>query len=331
MKFPISKRYLLLFLVIVLALIALLGPKPKYPPIDSQINPLSISLTEIDTYIQKKEATFPLKENNQARIVWADSIPQKTPYSIVFVHGFSASPMAGNPIIQETADHYGCNVYFSRLADHGIANIESFKTVSPKDLIESVKEAIAVGNQIGEKTIIMASSTGATLSAYLAASNPEKIEALLFYAPLIALEDPIGKLLSYPWGLQIARQTMGSNYRKIQTDLPNMVKYWTMQYRLEGLIAVQNLLDETMITSVFEKIKQPLLVAYYHKDEANRDQIISIEAAKYFYNTVSTPKEQKTLVELQNAGTHVLLSDVQSKDLDEVRQVTFDFLDGLLK
>jgi len=331
MKLPIRKPYLLLILVLILALIAAMGPKPTYPAIDAQINPLDIPLTEIDAYIQQKEAAYSLKEDNQARIVWADSIPQKTPYSIVFVHGFSASPMVGNPILQEVADRYGCNVYFSRLAEHGIADTESFKTISPKDLIESVKEAIAIGNEIGEKTIIMASSTGATLSIYLAASNPEKVDALLCYAPLIALADPTGKLLSYPWGLQIARKVIGSDYHKIKTDRPGVPKYWTMQYRLEGLMAVQYLLDEAMTPAVFEQIKQPLLVTYYHKDEENQDHIISVEAAKEFYNTVSTPEEQKALMELTNAGGHVLLSDIQAKDLKEARQVTFDFLDGIVE
>lgn len=288
-------------------------------------------LTEIEAYIHQKEAAFSLKPDNEARIIWADSIPTKTSYSIVFVHGFSASPMAGSPVVQETAARYGYNLYLTRLAGHGIDNEESFVDISPKDLIESVKEAIAIGNLIGEKTIVMASSTGATLSAYLAAFNPSNVDALLFYAPLISLADGSGKLLSYPWGLQIARKVFGSKYHKIQTDAPNIEKYWTMQYRLEGLVAVQHLLDETMKPSVFEHIKLPLLVAYYDKDEVNRDHIISIEGVKKFYDSVSTPTGQKTLIALSEANGHVLLSDIQSNNLNQVREETFKFLDKLLQ
>ena len=328
MKFPIRKRFIFL---IILGLLALaLGPKPDYPPIEANIAPLKISLSEIDAYIQQKESAFPLKDDNQARVVWADSIPQKTPYSIVFVHGFSASPMVGNPVLPEVAARYGCNVFLTRLSGHGIDDIESFADISPKDLINSVKEAIAIGNLIGEKNIIMASSTGATLSTYLAAHNPSKVDALLFYAPLISLADASGKLLSYPWGLQIARKVNGNNYHKFKEVPPGVEKYWTPQYRLEGLVAVQHLLDETMIPSVFERITQPLFVSYYYKDEENQDQIVSIEAIKSFFNSVSTPDNQKVLAELSEAGGHVLLSNLQAKNLDEVRTETFKFLDKLL-
>ncbi len=330
MKFPIRKRYLfLLFLAFVIGAFVL-GPKPQYPVIEEKVEALTIPLTEIDQYVQKKEATFLLKENNEARVIWADSIPSKTSYSIVFVHGFSASPMAATPVIQEIAAKYGFNLYLARLSGHGMEGKESFVKLTPKDLIDSVKEAIAIGNLLGEKTIVMASSTGATLSAYLAAYNPSNVDALLFYAPLISLEDPSGKLLSYPWGLQIARKVMGSNYRKIQTDLPQMKKYWTMEYRLEGLVAVQYLLDETMKMSVFEKIHQPLFVGYYYKNDTLRDNIISVDAANNFFESVSTPTNQKKLVAFPDANTHVLLCDFQVNDLDAVKGETYRFLDKVV-
>lgn len=330
MQLPVRKRYILLLLLGVVLLVLALGPKPQYPTIEAKIQALDIPLAEIEDYVRQKESTFPLKENNEARVIWADSIPSKTPYSMVFVHGFSASPMAASPVIEEIAVKYGCNLYLTRLSGHGIEGKESFAELTPKDLMESVKEAIAIGNLLGEKTIVLASSTGATLSSYLAAFNPSNVDALLFYAPLIALNDPSGKLLSYPWGLQIARNVMRSNYRQIKTDLPQMQKNWTMEYRLEGLVAVQYLLDETMQTSVFEKIHQPLFVGYYYKNDTLRDNIISVDAANHFFESVSTPKDQKTLVAFPDANTHVLLSDFQVNDLDAIKKETYRFLDKVV-
>ncbi len=324
-----KKRYILLSLLLILFLVFILGPRPSYPEINPMIESVNYPLTSLDKQIADKEAKVAnLKPDNQSRIIWADSL-QQTEYSIVYLHGFSASPMEADPVHLEFAKRYGCNMYLARLAQHGIKNQEIFKDLTPKDLVDSAKEAIAIGQLLGKKVILMSCSTGSTLSAYLTAHNPDLVDGQIMYSPNINIGDPNSKLLTLPWGLPLFRYMMGGNYRSIK--MPKAAhNYWTMKYRLEGVIALRALLDETMKESYFKKITQPLFVGYYHENEEKEDKIISIPAANNFFEKVSTPDNLKTKIAFPNVNSHVIVSGFQSKDLDSVRKETFKFAEEKL-
>jgi len=313
-----------------LAIVYVAGPRPSYPAYTPTIHAVDYPIALLEKKIAEQEAQIPdLKPDNQARVIWADSL-QKTKYSIVYLHGFSASPMEADPIHFEFAKRYGCNMYLARLAQHGIKNQEIFKDLTPKDMIDSAKEAIAIGQLIGEKVIVMSCSTGSTLSAYLAAHNSDKIAAQIMYSPNIDLYDSNSKLLTKPWGLSLLRYMIGGDYRSIK--MPKAAhNYWTMKYRIEGVIALRALVSETMQKEFFTKITQPLFVGYYHKNEKQEDKIISIDAANDFFESVSTPEELKTKVAFPNVNSHVIVSGFQSKDLDDVREKTFQFADEILE
>ena len=188
-----------------------LGPRMKFATINPIPQPLELTINELDDFLEKRESKVAnLKPNNQSRIVWNDSLHQKTPYSVVYLHGFSASPMEADPIHLEFAKRYGCNIYLPRLTGHGIDDIESFKNLEPQELVESAQEALAIGALIGEQVIVMSCSTGSTLSIYLAATQPEKVSSMIMYSPNINLYDSKTKLLTAPWGLQLAKWMRGS-------------------------------------------------------------------------------------------------------------------------
>lgn len=328
-----KKRYLIPLLFLGVLLVGFLaGPKPDYPEFTSKIEPLDLAFENVASFVsQKHKNTKNLKPNNASYLVWADSIPQKTKYSIVYLHGFSASPKEGDPIHEELAERYACNLYVPLLAGHGIDDKESFKNITPKDWIDSAKEAIAIGNIIGEKVIVMSCSTGGTLSAFLTAENPDLIDAQMTYSPNIDLANDASELFTLPWGLPLLQQVMGSKYRQVNLP-PSCAPYWTMEYRLEGLIALKSLIESTMSEETFAKIEQPLFVGYYFKNEEKQDQTISTAAIRNYVANVNTPADQK--VEKAFAeGKHVLLSDLQmpDEDLAKVREETFKFVENVLE
>ena len=325
-----KKRYLIpLLLLLALTIAFFTGPKPDYPSFTGKIEALNMSLAETEAFVaQKHTGVENFKAGNESYILWADSTKQKTEYSVVYLHGFSASPMEGDPIHKEFAQRYGANLYVPCLAKHGILDKESFKDLTPKDLINSAKEAIAIGNILGEKVIVLSCSTGGTLSAYLAAENPEMIDAQIAFSPNIDLADPTSELLTLPWGLPLAQQVSGSEYRHVPIP-ENCAPYWTMDYRLEGIIALKALIEETMYPDIFKKIKQPLFVGYYYKDEENRDKTVSIPAMKTFFEEINTPADKKVIHAFPN-GAHVMLSPLQSRNLDAVRKEIFGFAENIL-
>jgi pimeloyl-ACP methyl ester carboxylesterase len=326
MNFPIKKRYLL---PIILVSAYFLGPKPAYPEFNGKIQALSIPLNELDSFVADKESKVPnIKPQNNAQIIWADSI-RKTPYSVVYLHGFSASAVEGDPIHKEFAARYGCNMYLSRLARHGIEDDDSFKDLTPKALIDSAKEAIAIGKLLGEKVILLSCSTGGTLSVYLSAMNQEDIHAQILLSPNISIDEPATKLMAYPWGLQILRLANGSDYFHIRPD-EDAKPFWTHTYRIEGLVALQNLLNETMTDEVFKKNIQPTFVGYYYKNEEECDHVVSVPAMKDYFSKIGTPEKNKRMIPFPNVGDHVVCSALKSQDLDEVRVAVFAFAEEIL-
>ena len=186
-----------------------------------------------------------IKPNNEARIIWIDSSRQKTPYSVVYLHGFSASQTEGDPTHRRFAKAFGCNLFLSRLADHGVDTTEALLQFTPDRVWESAKEALAVGKKIGDKVILLSTSTGGTLALMLAAEYPDDVFALISLSPNIAINDGAAFILNDPWGLQIARMVMGGDYRVTDANEEH-AKYWNKKYRLESLTQLEELVESSM-------------------------------------------------------------------------------------
>lgn len=326
MKLPIKKRYLIPVLLIAAYF---LGPRPAYPKIESKITPLDIPLEKIDAYLAKKEAKVAnLKPDNQKQIIWADSI-RKTEWAVVYLHGFSASAVEGDPVHRRFAERYGANLFLARLAEHGINDREVFKNVRPRDWVDSAKEAIAIGKLIGEKVIVMSCSTGSTHSAFLAGENPGFVDAQIMYSPNFALDASGTGLMTGPWGMQLTRLLSGGDYRQLGLPEP-CHPYWTVEYRVEGIVAMQALLDATMQPQYFEKTTQPTYIGYYYKDENNYDGVVSIPAMKKYMETIRTPADEKKIQAFPNVDSHVIVSGLQSKDWKTVERETNAFAENTL-
>ncbi|MEM9324674.1 MAG: alpha/beta hydrolase [Bacteroidota bacterium] len=316
---------ILLALVTLILVGYLLGPKVQFEQVDPVIQSLNVPIEELESYIASNESMAPpIKDDNESRILWADG-PQKTPWAIVYLHGFSASPMESYPVHVDVARRFGCNIYLPRLSQHGLEDTEAFLELTPTGLVESAKQAVAIGQIIGDRVIVMSCSTGGTLSVFLAANNPEMIDAQVLYSPNIEIFDPTAKLLNDPWGEQILKAVVG-DYRESPEDQGTEVeKYWSIRYRSEGLIALQDLLEQTMTPDVFAKVKQPLFMGYYFKNEEEQDQTVSVAAMLNFYEAVGTEESKKVKMAFPSAGAHVITSPLQASNHDIVQRVTEEF------
>src|SRR5690606_38457319 len=123
-------------------------------------------------------------------------------------------------------------------------------------LWNSAKEALAIGQKIGKKVILMSTSTGGTLALRLAATYPDQVHALINMSPNVAINDPAAFILNNPWGLQIARMVMGGNYRDTGATEEES-KYWNAKYRIEAIVQLQELLETTMTPETFRSVTQP--------------------------------------------------------------------------
>jgi pimeloyl-ACP methyl ester carboxylesterase len=226
------------FPIILIGGIYFLGPEPDRPQWDPAPIVVPQAADDLEQYVANQESKHRVKPDNEARIVWADSSRQKTPFSIVYLHGFSASQAEGDPVHKAFARRFGCNLYLARLADHGIDTTEQLLYFTPDRWWRSSREALAIGKALGDRVIVMSTSTGSTMALMLAATYPEDVYALLNMSPNIAINDDNAHLVNDPWGLQIARLVVGGKSRVIKQDSV-INRYWNNPYRMEAVVQSQ--------------------------------------------------------------------------------------------
>ena len=191
------KIFRFLLLVVLIAAVAyIMGPKPPQAVLSKDLPSISASIENIENYVEKNDEGLALKPDNETRIIWAnDTIKERTNYSLLYLHGFSASWYEGYPANMEFAKYFGCNAYFPRLASHGIETDDALIDMTPDRLWESAKEALMVARALGKKVIIMSTSTGGTLALKLAADFPEYVDGLILYSPNIRINNNAAFLL----------------------------------------------------------------------------------------------------------------------------------------
>ena len=323
--------YILSVLLISIPAIFFLGPRPQFDAVDSNIPAFNITLDSLDGYLTWKESQVKnLKPNNQSQIIWYDSV-RTTEYAMVYLHGFSAGIQESDPVHRVLAKKFGMNLYLHRLPDHGINDPEVFRNITPADLLNSAKEALAIGRVIGEKLVILSCSTGGTYSIYLTSHNPELAYAQILYSPNIRLYDSKASLLTGPWGLKMVKNLVGEYRVALDTFYGTEIEnYWTLKYRSEGIIALQELLEQTMTNDVFEKIESPYFMGYYYKTDEESDHVVSTQAMLEFDQMTSTPDSHKKVVAFPEVGNHVIASDLRSEDLESVIEETSQFIENTL-
>jgi len=325
------KKWLLLIPVL-LIILYLLGPSPSTPVYRPEIPVVPAAPAALEAYIRNNEAQHKLKPDNEARIVWAnDSAKSPTEYAIVYLHGFSASQGEGDPVHRYFAKRYGCNLYLSRMAEHGIDTTEAMVNLTADEYWESAKQALAIGEQLGKKIILMGTSTGGSFALQLAAAYPDKVTALILMSPNIAINDPNAWVANNHWGLQVAHMVTGSPYIISKEDFgPLYRQYWYPKYRSEAVVALEEYLETAMVKKTFEKVQAPVAMLYYYKDKVHQDSTVKVSAALEMFDQLGTPANLKYKEPIPEAGTHVIGSSIRSHDVESVKKGIDHFMTAIL-
>ncbi len=327
-------KKLLLYLLGLLGLVAVVyavGPDVPEADLDSTLPLVTQNLTELEAEISRTEAAVPdLKPDNEARIVWADTATkQKTPYSIVYIHGFGASWAEGDPVHRNLAKRYGANLYLARMHDAGISDPDAFDDLTPENFVAGAKRALAVGRALGDSVIVIGTSAGGLLTVYLAATNPD-LKGIVLYSPCLAVYNPALKLTTGPWGAQLLHVLLGK-HRDDMGYAPDRAQYWLTSYDSEGLLTLQETMDAVARPEVYAKVKMPVFLGYYYKNEDEQDKVVSVNAMREMFPLLGTPDSQKIERAFPQSGNHVIASHFTSNDLQGVQYATENFFDKVLR
>ncbi len=318
-------------IIILLVFAYLMGPKPAAPILKPEASWTAIpdSVKAIKSYVDSLEAlNKELKANNQGRVVFADSLnPKKTKLVFLYVHGFSASQMEGDPVHRDLAKAFGANLVLARVAGHGEKTSEhNMETLTADEMYQSVENYYAISKKLGDEVIILGTSFGGAMSLKLCQNHPE-IKALILYGPCIKIKDPAAEIVDNPWGLQIARLILKGESRNIESKNPLHDQYWSLHYRLEGIVAMQNFLTHTMNKETFSGVKMPVYLTYYYKDEQHQDDVVSVDAMKDMFPQLGAPDALKKQEAFPLAGYHVITSPILGKHVEIVTQKSIEFLE----
>lgn len=314
--------------IIILVLIVLYfsGPRIPTPEYGTELPELPTDLEQLENYVKQKEERLPLRKDNQARILWHQEDPEVTEFSLVYLHGFGGSYRDGFPVNVKIADTLDANLYLSRWAGHGMLPEEALEDFSATAAWESAKEALAIGEKIGKKVIIMSTSTGGTLAFKLAATYPDKVYALINLAPYLE-EDTYGAfLLNSPWGCELAHLVSFWQHNVITHEKEIAAQYFDTIYPSEALVDLQVLLNTSTTQKVFEQVNCPVLTLYYHENILQEDEHVEVEVYPEVYETLATPDSLKELVALEEPKSHFLGSGIKSENTKVVVKEIVEFL-----
>ncbi|WP_027051802.1 alpha/beta hydrolase [Mesorhizobium erdmanii] len=256
-------------LIAVLALAFVLGPRV---PVDTTIrfDPSAVG-DDPQAYVAKVEAAVPgIRDGLEKEIVWANPmVHAKTPLAIVYIHGFSASKGEIRPLPDEVADQLDANLFYTRLTGHG-QDGAAMAHGSVNAWINDYEEALAVGRAIGDKVVIISTSTGGSLAAW-AATQPgasEGVAAIAFISPNFGVKASGAGILTMPWGKQIAELVIGKE-RSFPPRNALHEKFWTTRYPVAATLPMQAL-TELAYGAPVEKADIPALFIFSDSDRVVR-------------------------------------------------------------
>ena len=103
----------------------------------------------------------------------------KIPISIIYLHGFSATRQETKPVSDIVAQELGANLYYTKLTGHG-QDWQALAKATVNDWLNDTVEALEIGRQLGDKVVVIGTSTGESLAVWLASNeNKEDILALV--------------------------------------------------------------------------------------------------------------------------------------------------------
>lgn len=319
-------------LAIIIAFVYTFGPREKIQSLSGDYPTVPTRLAELESYIRAKDDTVKgLKPGNEAKIIWADSTQKsKTPFSIVYIHGFGASEREGSPVNRELGKHFGANVYLARLPEHGISREDAFRHLTAQKLADEVREAYMIGKSLGDSVIVVGTSMGGALSLMLASERPD-MKALVLYSPAIREGGDALDQFFRPWSKYLAENFIYKNGVLNNPREGDKAKFWSEQYHVNSYASLAVLLRSKMTEDTFEKIRQPLFLGYYYKNDEEQDFVVSVPKMLEMFESVSTPQALKRKVAFPESGDHVIASDITSKDWKGVLESTIDFLEKVAK
>ena len=297
-----------------------LGPRPRVEAAwtEPEVGP------DLEAWLAAREAAVAnLRAGEAKAVVWADSMTRaRTALALVYLHGFSADRHEVEPLVSELARDLGANAYFARLAGHG-QNGAAMADATVEDWLADAAEAVAIGADIGERVVLVGTSTGATLALW-AAARPEaadRLGAVVLISPNLGLRDRASRLLLWPWGGLLGRVVVGRERCFVPKNEAQAL-HWTACYPTRALLPMMALVAHVRSLDLGQ-VRAPTLVVY-----SSRDAVVDPSETESVLASLGGAGPMLFLVEDSgDPAHHVIAGDIMSPaSTDAVRERILAFL-----
>ena len=263
---------------------------------------------DIEAWLADRErqvaSQYALIPDTEKRVTWYGEPGERTAWVVVSLHGFSATRQETAPLAERVATALAANLFETRLSGHGRAQ-QPMHAVRAEDWLADAAEALAIGARLGEKIVVIGTSTGGTLA--LAMSDHDTFAAvsdLVLISPNLQPRDGKAEWLTRPAGPLIAKLVNGDT-RSWEAHNEQQARYWSTSYPIDAAVEVMRLVDSVQ-SRLPMKLGQDLLVL-----QSPDDKVVSPEATRQAFERINAPR--KRLIEIEYAedpSNHVLAGDI---------------------
>lgn len=298
--------YGVIVLIIAAAAVFLLGPRTE---VSTRITFEAASIGEnIEAYLETREARFAdIREGLQKKIVWAYPLSKaKTPISIVYIHGFSASSGEVRPLPDLVAERLGANLFYTRLTGHGRTG-DAMGEATVEAWINDTAEALEIGRRLGERVIIMATSTGGSLDTW-AAAQPRLINGvagIVNISPNYGINNPAARAMTWPWAKQLIELVEGKR-RSFEPANELHRRYWTHEYPSAVALQVAEIVELANDAEI-HNIQVPALFIF-----SEDDKVVRPDKTRLIAETWGASTQIVLVGNSDDPNNHVIAGDARS-------------------
>ena len=208
------------------------------------------------------------------------------------------------------------NIFFTRLKGHGLDG-QSLAEASFDDWMIDTKEAIDIGNVIGDKLILIGCSTGCSL-IHTNLQYSTNTKAVIYVSPNFGPKSYLGQLLRVPGAKFFIPYIFGKEHSFEPRSIDH-ARCWTTSYPIKALFAVKDSVVAAYKVK-HNKIKEPIL--FWFSDD---DQVVSARATRKIISKMgkNVSVHNPHLTDKDDSSKHGVLGDIlsSSQTKDGVKKI----------
>tara|TARA_B110000263_G_scaffold247099_1_gene259281 strand:- start:66 stop:920 length:855 start_codon:yes stop_codon:yes gene_type:complete len=265
-----------------------------------------IDIKDIDSLLDSQEKILRgLRPGTEKKVLWAQGKGLKSITSIVFIHGFSASRVEIDPVVDLIAAEMSANVYFTRLRGHG-QDGKALGETTYEQLLDDTIEAIKIGKSIGDEVVLIGCSTGCSL-IHIAMSQDQNIKAAIYISPNFGPKPIKGQAFRIPGAKFLVPLVFGQEHSFVAKN-DEYATCWTTKYPTKALFTIK-----TTVLAAHQvdhrAIKVPIMMWF-----SDEDKVVNAKWTRRIASMMgdNVTLHNPSLTEQDDSSSHGIIGDILS-------------------